>query len=187
MRRSSPLTRLRWRRRLRALVALLLLAGLAVAAWLGSPAPVAVVPLVHVIDGDSLTARQDGRALTIRLVGIDAVEYRQDCERADGTRWPCGVEARAALERLAGRGPLHCTLEGTDRYRRTLAACRTAPGPAGADLGAALVRQGWAIATDDRYFVEEAEARAKRRGIWQGRFVRPADWRGAHQTMTVKG
>jgi endonuclease YncB( thermonuclease family) len=181
MRHPPLLTRLRWRRRLRALAALLLLAGLAVAAWLGSPASVVAVPLVHVIDGDSLTARQDGRALTIRLVGIDAVEYRQDCERTDGTRWPCGVEARAALERLAGRGPLHCTLEGADRYRRMLAACRTALDSAESDLGAALVRQGWAIATGDRYFVEEAEARAKRRGIWQGRFVRPADWRGAHQ------
>lgn len=77
----SSLARLRWRRRFRSLAALLLLAGLALAAWLALPAPTAKVPLVHVIDGDSLTVRQDDAPLTIRLIGIDAVEYRQDCAR----------------------------------------------------------------------------------------------------------
>ena len=177
----SPLTRMRWRRRFRSLLALLLLIGLALAALLWLPAPVATVPLVHVIDGDSLTVRQDGATLTIRLTGIDAVEYRQDCERSGLSRWPCGREARAALEKIAGRGPLACEIAAKDRYGRTLAACRTRPFPDGVDLGAEMVRLGWAIATVDAYMVEEAGAQAKRRGIWQGDFARPADWRAAHQ------
>lgn len=179
--RPSPLTRMRWRRRFRSLLALLLLIGLALAAWLWLPPPVATLPLVHVIDGDSLTVRQDGATLTIRLTGIDAVEYRQDCERSGRGRWPCGREARIALEKIAGRGPLHCEVAAKDRYHRTLAACRTRPFPDGVDLGAEMVRLGWAVATVDAYMVEEAEAQAKRDGIWQGDFVQPADWRATHE------
>jgi len=181
VRSLSPLTRLRWRRRLRSLAALLLLSGFALVAWLWLPTPATTVPLVHVIDGDSLTVRRDDVTLTIRLTGIDAAEYRQDCGRADTGRWPCGREARAMLEKLAGRGPLHCELAAKDHYDRTLAACRTRPFPDGTDLGAEMVRLGGAIATSDSYVVEEAEAQAKRRGIWQGDFVRPADWRAAHE------
>jgi len=176
----SSLARLRWRRRFRSLLALLLLAGLAFVAWAWLPAPVTTVPLVHVIDGDSLTVRQDDAPLTIRLTGIDAVEYRQDCA-SGATRWPCGREARTALEKLAGRGPLHCEVAAKDRYDRTLAACRTDPFPDGIDLGAEMVRLGWAVATSDAYMVEEAEAQAKRRGIWQGDFVRPENWRAKHE------
>ena len=177
---SSSLARLRWRRRFRSLLALLLLAGVAVVAWGWLPAPALTMPLVHVIDGDSLTVRQDDAPLTIRLTGIDAVEYRQDCARG-AISWPCGREARIALEKLAGRGPLYCEVAAKDHYDRTLAACRTAPFPDGVDLGAEMARQGWAVATSDAYMVEEAEAQAKQRGIWQGDFVRPENWRATHE------
>ncbi len=179
----SSLTRLRWRRRVRSLLALLLLAGLAFVAWVWLPAPALTVPLVHVIDGDSLTVRQDDAPLTIRLTGIDAVEYRQDCPRG-ATRWPCGREARAALDKLAGRGPLHCEVAAKDRYDRTLAACRTAALPDGIDLGAEMTRLGWAVATSEAYMVEEAEAQVKRRGIWQGDFILPENWRATHERAT---
>jgi len=178
-RAPSSLTRPRWRRRFRSLLALLLLVGLAFAARVWLPAPVHVVPLAHVIDGDSLTVRQDGGSVTIRLTGIDAAEYRQDCARRDASRWPCGRDARTALEKLARQGPLYCEVAAKDRYDRTLAACRTRPFPDGIDLAAEMVRLGWAVATSDDYMVEEAEAQAKRRGIWQGDFIRPAEWRAA--------
>lgn len=166
---------------MRALLALLLIAALATIAWVWQPAPVHVVQSVHVIDGDSLTVRQDGGPVTIRLTGIDAPEYRQDCARRDASRWPCGRDARDALEKVAGGGPLHCEVAAKDRYDRALAMCRTRPFPDGIDLGAEMVRLGWAVATSDTYLLEEAEAKAQRRGIWQGDFVRPADWRAAHE------
>lgn len=175
---SPSLTRLRWTRRVRSLVALMLLSALAVAAWVWLPVPAVIVPLAAVTDGDSLTVRQDGTALSIRLSGIDAVEYRQDCTR-DAGRWPCGREARSALEKLIGLGPLHCDLSAKDRYARTLATCRTAAFPNGIDLSAEMVRLGWAVTISDAYMVEEAEAQAQRHGIWDGDFVRPAEWRAA--------
>jgi len=177
----SPTTRLRWRRRLRSLAALLLLAAMAIAVWSVLPEPTEHVPLVHVSDGDSLTVKQGETGVTVRLTGIDAVEYRQDCARSDASRWPCGREARAALVALAGPGPLHCSLGAHDKYRRTLGTCRTAPDAGGIDIAAEMVRRGWAVATGDDYLVEEAEAQAGRRGIWQGDFTRPADWRAAHE------
>lgn len=177
----SSLARMRWRRRLRSVAALLLLGALAVAVWLAIPAPVTTVPLVHVIDGDSLTVRQDGAAITLRLTGIDAVEYRQNCACADGKPWTCGHDARDARERLAGRGPLHCELGAKDNYGRTLATCRTRPFPDGIELNAEMVRLGWAVATSDAYLPDEGEAETARRGIWRGRFARPADWRAAHE------
>src|SRR3990167_10325464 len=107
--RLSPLTHMRWRRRFRSLAGLLLLIGLAFAAWVWLPTPILSVRPVHVIDGDSLTVRHDGATLTIRLTGIDAVEYRQDCTRS-GAVWPCGRDARSALEKLVGHGSVHCEL-----------------------------------------------------------------------------
>lgn len=177
----SSLTRARWRRRFRSFGALAILAALGWALWVWMPPPAITMPLVHVIDGDSLTVRQGEERVIIRLTGLDAVEYRQDCGRGDGTRWPCGREARSALDKLAGPGPLHCELSAKDAYKRTLASCRTRPFPDGVDIGAEMVRQGWAVATGDAYLVEESDAHAARRGIWQGDFARPADWRAAHQ------
>lgn len=184
LRPRSPLARLRWQRRFRSLFALLLLVGMAVAAWVWLPAPVKIVPLVHVIDGDSLTVRQDGRAVTIRLTGIDAPEYRQDCARRDASPWPCGRDARTALEKLAGRAPLHCDVAAKDRYDRTLATCRTRPFPDGIDLGAEMVRLGWAVATSDTYLVEEAERRRSAAAF--GRAILSAPPNGARHTNGLR-
>ena len=47
-------------------------------------------------DGDTLTL--SGR--NIRLYGIDAPEYRQNCALANGKDWRCGAEARLMMVRL---------------------------------------------------------------------------------------
>ena len=175
----SPLSAARWRRRLRSFAALALLTALALAVWSGMPATVATVPLADVIDGDSLRVRRDGAMLTLRLAGIDAVEYRQPCATGTPDEWACGHAARTALERLVGAGPLHCELGARDAYRRTLATCRTHPFPDGSDLGAEMVRLGWAVSIDDHYAIEQAEAETGRRGIWRTPFTPPAEWRAA--------
>lgn len=131
---------------------------------------------IHVIDGDSL--RMDGRE--IRLAGIDAPEYRQTCTDASGAPWPCGKEARAALERLLQGGGVSCKTAVEDRYGRALALCRSPDG----DIAEALARQGWAEGARDRRFKEPsaaiAEAKRAKRGIWRGGHSHPAEWRKAN-------
>ncbi len=121
----------------------------------------------RIVDGDTLDL--DGRR--IRLAGIDAPELQQTCGTPAGADWACGAEAREALRTLAA-GSIDCEPSGTDRYGRTLATCRRA----GRDVAAALVDAGLALG-NERYSREEDAARASGRGIWQGRFVAPADWR----------
>jgi endonuclease YncB( thermonuclease family) len=131
---------------------------------------------IHVIDGDSL--RVDGRE--IRLAGVDAPEYRQNCTDSSGSAWPCGKEARVALERLVRAGGVSCKTAVEDRYGRALATCRAG----GSDIAEALARQGWAEGARDRRFAEPtsaiAEAKRARRGIWRGGHSHPAEWRKAN-------
>lgn len=132
---------------------------------------------VHVADGDTLRIG----TRTIRLEGIDAVELKQFCREKDGTAWSCGMGARDALAALVQKGGLACVTRAHDQYRRDVATCRV---NGVADIGAALVRQGWAISETERsggaYLIEEAEARREGRGIWRGDFQDPRVWRDAH-------
>ena len=167
-------------RRLRSLGFWLLLAALLALAVRLERAPFAEERIeaaggesVHVIDGDSL--RIGSRE--IRIAGIDAPEYRQNCFDEAGREWPCGKEARTALERIVKEGGLSCSKAAEDRYGRGLARC----GGNGGDIATRLARDGWALDARDKRFpapVEAmAEAKAVRRGIWRGRHQHPAEWR----------
>ena len=133
------------------------------------------------VDGDSLELPGGHGLIAVRLEGIDAPEYRQTCLRDDGTSWPCGAEAYAALSALVLEPGLNCGIAAQDRYRRRIARCRSAQT---ADFSAILVERGLAVATgrgDDLYYrPQQDRAEAARRGLWQGRFDAPADWRRTH-------
>jgi endonuclease YncB( thermonuclease family) len=137
--------------------------------------PLAGIARVH--DGDTISIG----TTRIRLQGIDAPEFGQICADAAGRPYDCGRRAADELVRwLAGR-PLDCDRRGTDRHGRVLARCSA---PDGADLGAAMLRAGWAVTfarSDLPYAALEAEAAAARRGLWAGRFERPQAWRDAQE------
>jgi endonuclease YncB( thermonuclease family) len=125
-----------------------------------------------VIDGDSL--RLNGTE--IRLHGIDAPEYRQMCSDRGGIDYPCGRQAASALRDMVRNSQLTCSSWETDRYGRAVSTCRIGQD----DIARAMVREGWAIAyrkhgTD--YTREEAAAKKAKRGIWQGRFESPENYR----------
>ena len=96
---------------------------------------------LQVIDGDSLRIE----ARTVRLQGIDAVEYHQPCRTPEGKEWRCGVDARKALAALAAEGELVCEPHATDNFGRAVSTC-SAKGVE--DIAAALVAQGWAVSGD---------------------------------------
>ena len=122
------------------------------------------------IDGDTLVV--DGRR--IRLLGLDAPEIGQSCER-EGRAYRCGEEARAAIRAFIAGEPVTCAAQGRDRYGRDLATCRVRA----EDIGAHLVRSGQAVSFG-AYGEEEREAREARRGIWAGPFETPQAWRRRH-------
>lgn len=137
---------------------------------------------VHATDGDTLTLD----AKVYRIQGIDAPEYRQTCKDAKGLDWPCGKAARAQLVALVTPGSLVCQPQAQDKYGRSVVRCSSATVP---DIGAAMVQAGLAINfggfADGPYIDEESEARQAKRGIWQGEFDRPEDWRAAHPRSSL--
>ncbi len=140
--------------------------------------------VARVVDGD--TIRLEGR--TFRLWGIDAPELIQVCQR-DGQGYACGREAAAYLRMLLSPGAatgerapnaavaqVVCEPRASDQYGRTAALCRLG----NIDLGAEMVRAGWALVLARHggdYAPEEDEARTALRGLWAGSFDAPWDWR----------
>lgn len=136
-----------------------------------SPANAQMTGKPRIIDGDTLEiAGQE-----IHLHGIDAPEGDQTCE-ISGKTWNCGLEATFALAFETAEHWVRCEESGRDEQGTVVAVCTIGP----YDLGALMVRKGWALA-DRRvsadYVDEEAAARADGAGIWRGGFVSPREWR----------
>lgn len=106
--------------------------------------------------------------------GIDAPELTQMCVR-QGQAYPCGREAKAALQTLVQSGPITCEWSEIDKYGRLLAQCAAGT----VDINRTMVRQGWAVAYGD-YEVQEAAAQADKIGLWAGTFEQPRAWRDTH-------
>jgi endonuclease YncB( thermonuclease family) len=136
----------------------------------------------RVVDGDTLAIG----ATKIRLEGIDAPETDQICLNANGVRWTCGIEARDQLAVHIGGREIRCSSSGIDAYKRTLATCYFGD----EDLNAWMVQQGWALAYvkySKAYVRAEEDARTQQRGLWQGAFIAPWDWRHRNNKTVILG
>jgi endonuclease YncB( thermonuclease family) len=122
----------------------------------------------QVTDGDTVRIG-DAR---IRLKGIDAPEMEQRCSRS-GRSYACGETARRTLIDLVSGETIRCRAAGRDRYQRILARCTVN----GKDIGTQMVESGWAVSYGRDYDAEEARARSRAAGLWEGEFERPQDWR----------
>lgn len=138
-----------------------------------APAVGAIAGRAHVLDGDSL--RVAGTA--IRIFGIDAPEWRQRCHAADGHLYRCGRWASRALVQRLRSAPVRCVPRARDRFARLVATCYQGQ----EDLARWLVAQGlaldWPRYSGGSYADAEDAARRAERGLWQGAFVPPWDWR----------
>lgn len=137
--------------------------------------------LATVHDGDTLKiARQ-----SVRLNGIDAPELKQTCQWLSGVEWPCGVVATEALRGYIDNHRLTCKIKTKDRYGRAVGECLVRGKRE--SVNAWMVRAGWAVAYREyskAFISQETAAREAKRGIWQGTFVLPKDYRKA---MKAKG
>ena len=125
-----------------------------------------------VIDGDTIEIRSQ----RIRLWGIDAPESRQLC-MADDKPWRCGQRSALALADWLGQRTVGCEERDRDRYQRIVAKCTVG----GEDIATWLVSHGWALDwprySRGAHASSQAEATSARRGVWQGDFEKPWEWR----------
>jgi len=127
---------------------------------------------LHIHDGD--TIRLDG--IKYRLEGIDAPELEQTCKNANGAKYDCGIDSRNALRSLANNKQVTCNSSGQDKYKRELGTCFVDD----ININAWMVENGYAVAFrkySEEYVDEEDTARTLKKGIWQGSFITPDDYR----------
>ena len=136
----------------------------------------AVYSSAQVVSGDTLIIA--GRYF--RLYGIDAPENNQTCADASGRSYSCGRQAAAWLSGWLQDNQLECRVMQEDQNGNMVGVCSL-----GAyDIGAALVNAGWAVAYTkhtDIYMPYQQQAQNNARGLWQGEFYMPWDWRKIQQ------
>lgn len=114
----------------------------------------------------------------IRLAGLDAPELGQPAIDRHGRHCDHGWEVKDALDREILDKNVRVELLGRrDRYDRPLGVVICA----GEDIGAWLVRNGYAISSyGDKYKSLEREAKNSERGMWGYKmFWDPRKWRSS--------
>ncbi|MEM7462547.1 MAG: thermonuclease family protein [Pseudomonadota bacterium] len=158
------------------LAAAVFLAVIAViAAFLGARNEEQASDRAVIADGDTIEINGS----RIRLEGIDSPEFGQLCDLA-GREVDCGRMARNHLRNLVDQSPVTCNGWLYDKYDRLLATCIAN----GIELNQRMVEDGWAVSYGG-YEAEELSARENNRGLWQGDFMRPSDWRREQGTLTA--
>ena len=178
---------------LRALLALLLTAGAAVAqeppagapqtAPLTAPAPVRPAD-PEVIGG--LLVRGPGVVMVMNrwfyLLGAEGLDEDAQCTR-DGAPYACGIVGMAKLAEIANGKVLHCRLQQFVGDTRWWGTCSSydpgtrAPVANAPSVNQEWVRSGWAKASTlhtDAYRADEDAARAAKLGMWNGTPPAPA-------------
>jgi endonuclease YncB( thermonuclease family) len=136
--------------------------------------------LAQAKDGDSLMVGQR----EVRLFGIDAPEWSQNCTRA-GKPWSCGQAAADHLSKVVTGKQVRCTSMGTDQHQRTLGRCTVGA----IDVNRQMVSNGYAIAYRHYsldYISAENSAKAAKRGLWSGTFEMPSEVRHAAEEQAAK-
>ena len=133
------------------------------------------VKVDYVIDGDSLMVKHKGRAMEVRLWGIDAPEYDQ----------PYSDGAQRALKKMTAGQKGRLRIKYRDRYDRYVAILLIDE----LNVNQELVKAGHSRVYG-RYCDEpvcahwkllQEEAKANHRGLWRGRDpVSPWQWKRRH-------
>lgn len=147
------------------LAVILLFSGPALAATIGGK-------VVKVVDGDTIVVRHNGVNYRIRMLGIDAPEYRQ----------PYGKDSRRALDRLVGGRSVRVRYDEKDRYHRYLGTVYYR----NTNINLSLLRNGQAwVYKYQRHNRElmryENAARQQRLGLWRLPYPQaPWEYRRTH-------
>lgn len=128
----------------------------------------------YIIDGDSLKIGKK----EIRLIGIDAPEYKQECYNKNKEKYRCGLKSKKFLISLTKGKKVTCYYDKKDYYNRFLSHCFVK----NISLNKKLIENGMALIYNPlQASVEfknlEKEAKNKKLGIWQGSFQIPKQYR----------
>ncbi len=137
---------------------------------------------VLVVDGDSLRIG----ATDIRLKGIDSPEYNQYCFDKNKNKYNCGTMATKYLQELISNKEVDCVEHSKDRYKRSLCTCYVLnkDGAKEFSINAQMVKSGWAVAYmagKKDYEVYQKKAIKQKRGMWQGKFMKPELFRALNR------
>jgi endonuclease YncB( thermonuclease family) len=135
--------------------------------------------VVGISDGDTISVLREGKAVKVRLYGVDAPEKAQ----------AFGTKARQFTATLAFQKDVTIIIHATDRYGRIVGEVLL---PDGRNLSQELVREGMAwwykpyAAKDTTLAQLEAEARAAHRGLWADAApIPPWEWRKETHTASA--
>lgn len=129
---------------------------------------------VKVIDGDSIKVDEK----EVRLLGIDAPEFKQNCFDKNNQEYACGKVSYIFLKKLADKKIAKCLYHEKDIYNRYLAKCFIDK----LSINDEILKNGMAVIYDftlasKEEIALENFARNNKSGIWQGVFELPKTYR----------
>ena len=128
-----------------------------------------------VIDGDTIEIRGQ----RIRFNGIDAPESDQRCTNTAGKSYACGRQSASYLNTLlASSRPTRCEFVTWDQHNRFVGDCYLADGRS---VASEMVSAGhaldWPRYSGGAYSRDQATAKSRKLGLWQGPFETPWNYR----------
>tara|TARA_A100001011_G_scaffold340668_1_gene372992 strand:- start:865 stop:1377 length:513 start_codon:yes stop_codon:yes gene_type:complete len=132
---------------------------------------------VKVIDGDTIKIKGNN----IRLFGIDAPEKNQICFKKTQP-YDCGSISTKVLKKYAEGKLVKCAYNEKDKYGRIIGICYFYYNALDKklSLNRYMVFTGNAVAYkrySKEYLDDEKWAKNNQLGMWQGKFIRPEEWR----------
>ena len=126
------------------------------------------------LDGDSIKVGKK----EVRLFGLDAPEYKQQCLDQNNQEYSCGIISHEFLTKLATEKKVDCVYAEKDKYDRYLGKCFVGE----VSINEEIVKNGMAVIynfteSSDKMDELEKQAKASKIGIWQGSFELPKDYR----------
>jgi endonuclease YncB( thermonuclease family) len=122
---------------------------------------------VKIRDAGTLEVDRPGaETIVIRLDGIEAHAADETCTREDGSVWPCGAKAKAALTLFIRSRAVTCTLPQQKERSEFAARCSVRH----QDLATWLVRRGLALPKDNseaQFAAALQAAKSERLGFWE--------------------
>lgn len=130
-----------------------------------------------VIDGDSIRVGEK----EVRLFGVDAPEYKQNCFDQNQEEYPCGKISFQFLRKLVASKNVECVYAEKDKYDRYLGKCWLGE----VSINEEIIKNGMAVIynfteSDEKMDQLEAQAKEQKLGIWRGSFELPKNYRRAN-------